>query len=223
MVNMPRFISLEGIDGAGTTHHAKTLKSYLESIVGEGEVILTHEPWEGSGNKPTQNFLAIKQHLENDLDPYTHKENLFRYFLDNGISHNNDLIRPALENDKYLITDRHRLSLHAYQKSQGISPEEILREQERYKILMPDLTIWLDLPVPLAIERINLRGEPLEKFENKEFLEKVSSQYKIIYQMSEGKMKDDFGTIIKIIKVSSSGTKEETQDQIRKAILNWAA
>jgi dTMP kinase len=58
----------------------------------------------------------------------------------------------------------------AYQGTRGMDPAEIRRRNEEFAPV-PDLVLWLDLPVELALRRIGARGEGDNAFEKRESLE----------------------------------------------------
>ncbi len=166
---MPRglFITLEGIDGAGTTTLTCLLKEYLTK---KGiETISTFEPWTSIFGKEIRRRLASeKEANSNGLD-------FLRLFIEDSAVHNKELIKPALREDKVVISNRYRASSFAYQQEQGISLEQIMKMHEEKDLELPILTFYLDLKVEQALKR---KDGGIEKFEKFEFLKKVADNYK---------------------------------------------
>jgi len=91
-------------------------------------------------------------------------------FLADRREHVASTILPALAEGTCVVLDRYYLSSMAYQGARGMDPAEIRRRNEEFAP-MPDLVLWLDLPVELAMRRIGTRGEGDNAFEKRESLE----------------------------------------------------
>lgn len=161
-----KLIVIEGIDGAGKTTFAKALYESLKKK--EIDCILSCEPTSGPFGKKIKEFLKKK-----NIDP----QKLRSAFLEDRLWHVENLLLPALEKGKWIILDRYYLSTLAYQSSQGLPFKELLIENETIAPI-PDLVIYLDLPLKIAFERINTRKERISIFEKKNFLIKVVEVYK---------------------------------------------
>jgi dTMP kinase len=96
--------------------------------------------------------------------------------LKDRLWHVENLIIPALKEGKWIILDRYYLSTLAYQGAQGFSLKELLMENETIAPI-PDLVIYLDLPLDVAFERMENRKKDLSLFEKKDFLERVKKNY----------------------------------------------
>jgi len=164
-VRKGRLIVVEGIDGAGKTTLSKALHKRLKE---KGiDCIFSCEPTTGPYGKELRNLLKKEK-----LSP----QELTEYFLKDRRWHVENIILPALEDGKWIVLDRYYLSTIAYQGAQGLSLKKLLMENETIAP-SPDLIIFLNIPVELAIERVNKRGEELSIFEKKEFLRRVSEIY----------------------------------------------
>ncbi len=78
-------------------------------------------------------------------------------------------IRPALERGAWVISDRFADSTVAYQGAGGHAPAGLIRALETFVLedVRPDLTLVLDLPVEVGLERAGLRGGAEARFEAK--------------------------------------------------------
>lgn len=160
-------ITLEGIDGSGKDTLAQMIKEYLEE---HGiDVIVTREPGDVYSGK-------VRDILVND-NPSPLSE-VFLFMADRH-EHVMRVIKPALEEGKWVISVRFTDSSMAYQGARGID-REFIQNLNIVSIdgVYPKLTILLDLPVDVAMIRIGSReGEKVEHFEREEFLERVRDLY----------------------------------------------
>ncbi|MBF0498110.1 MAG: dTMP kinase [Deltaproteobacteria bacterium] len=160
------FVAFEGIDGSGKTTQAQMLKDY---IANRGiEVVLTCEPTNGPIGR------AIRQAAvsPNPISPQEETD----LFIRDRADHVNNFILPALKLKQVVITDRYYLSTMAYQGARGLDPEAIRRKNELFAPF-PDLTLLIDIPPAIALQRIQARGRHLEKFEMFDFLVRVRDIY----------------------------------------------
>ncbi len=160
------FITIEGIDGSGKDTLAQRIAEYLEK---EGiDVIITREPGDALGGNVRKILMKEK--------PLPLSE-MFLFMADRH-EHVEKVIRPALEDGKWIISVRYIDSSVAYQGARGVDRELIERlNNEAVGNIYPDLTILLDLPVEEAMRRIEDRGDVVEHFEKEEFLRKVRGIY----------------------------------------------
>src|SRR3989338_1791393 len=143
------FIVIEGIDGAGK---GTTMMRLQEYIMGRSKkydhVLLTREPTYGPiGSK-------ARELEKSEADPYKNAKLCLQLYTQDRKWHGEEHIEPALEKGYVVLCDRHKHSTYAFQQVQGISLEEIHAEHDG--IVVPDLTIILDLDVELALSRMNL-------------------------------------------------------------------
>ncbi len=160
------FITIEGIDGSGKDTLAQKITEYLEK---EGiDVIVTREPGDALGGNVRRILMEEK--------PLPLSEMLL--FMADRHEHVEKVIRPSLEDGKWVISVRYIDSSVAYQGARGVDRELIERlNNEAVGNVFPDLTILLDLPVEDAMRRIEDRGDVVEHFEKEEFLRKVRGIY----------------------------------------------
>ena len=170
-----KFITFEGGEGTGKSTQAAMLALRLEAL-GLG-VQLTREPGGSPGAEIIRHVL-----LSGAAKPFGAEVEamLFAAARDD---HVRCTILPALEADKWVICDRFIDSTRVYQGILGEVDEHVIKRLERVSIgdLTPDLTLILDVPVELGLERVKLRrGEAVpDRFEaeNVEFHEKLREAF----------------------------------------------
>jgi dTMP kinase len=152
LVPRGRFITLEGGEGTGKSTQARRL---AERLVASGvEVVQTREPGGSEGAEALRRLL-----LEGGADRWsTISETLLMYAARRD--HLEKLIRPALERGAWVVCDRFFDSTRAYQGAGGGAPEALIAalEQQVVGADRPDLTLVLDLPVEIGLERAGARA-----------------------------------------------------------------
>ncbi len=159
-----KLITLEGIDGTGKSSIARMLEAKFP------EAIFTTEP--------TQSWIgkAVKRSIESEADPLAE---LFLFVADHA-EHIAKVIRPSLEEEKLVISDRYSDSRYAYQGAtlSGIFEDamEWVRSIHKGWTIVPDMTILFTLDPEIAISRCGIRGNHT-KFEKIEFLKNVQENF----------------------------------------------
>jgi len=119
---------------------------------------------------------AVRRAIREHADPIA--EALL--FVADHAAHLREVVRPALSEDRLVISDRYIDSRLVYQQVtlDGIIPDPRtwLRAVHQGWTIMPDLTILLAVPVPVALERTGKRGNG-EHFEQESVLTKVQEYY----------------------------------------------
>ncbi len=164
-----RLIVFEGLDGSGKSTLAQEVYRGLKK---EGyPVLFTQEPTKGEWGE------KIREHLRRrtPLSPQAYAELFWR----DRWEHAQKVIVPALKDGKWVICDRYYLSTLAYQGAEGLSWKELWRRNETIAPV-PDLVVFLDLPLEEALKRIQKRGEALENFERPEKLAAIAELYEEI-------------------------------------------
>ncbi|MEN1729521.1 MAG: dTMP kinase [Pseudomonadota bacterium] len=168
-----RLITLEGGEGAGKSTAVAVIQAWLE---GQGRTVtLTREP---GGTPPAEKIRALLLDPETgDLEPLTELLLMFAARTENL----RQVIRPALERGEDVICDRFTDASMAYQgygRRLGTGPIEALRELV-HPDLQPDLTLLLDVPVALGMQRIGRRDDQPDRMElnTHAFLERVRQGY----------------------------------------------
>ncbi|MBU0457585.1 MAG: dTMP kinase [Nanoarchaeota archaeon] len=171
-----KFIVVEGLDGSGSTTQAINLASYLFNSNKANAPVLTREPT--SLNPYGQ---EIRRRLENRLLSYEKQIDSFQYWADLFVNdrkwHLDNVVIPNCNIGLPVISDRHMLSTLAYQSAQGGEMEKLIEMHQRF--ITPDLTLFLSVPVDVALERIKHdRKSPPEYFEKKRnFMERTFRNY----------------------------------------------
>ena len=153
------FIVIEGIDGTGKSTQANMLKSALEKA--GNTVELDREPSDG----PYGKLLRDSAHTGR-LSP---QEELDLFHKDRK-QHVDELILPELEKGNIVILDRYYFSPMAYQGQRGFDQAELRATNEAFAP-QPDILFILDLPVSIALERIGVRGDTANEFEQSDALQ----------------------------------------------------
>lgn len=146
-----RFITFEGGEGAGKTTQVKRVAAYLaERGV---EVVATREP---GGTKLAE---AVRTLVLSDASAALTAEGEAALFAVARADHVDRVIRPALEEGRWVLCDRFFDSSEAYQGAERGAAPAVLRDLEFLAVAgtRPDLTIIFDLPAELGMERASRR------------------------------------------------------------------
>ena len=163
-------IVFEGIDGTGKSTQVTMLANYLEQ---QGfDVVGTREPTDGPYGKKIRKLYLNRDSVS--------KQEELDLFLQDRRDHVENLINPALQQGKVVLTDRYYLSTAAYQGAAGKDVEEILALNEAFAPL-PDLAIIIELPPEESVLRIEkYRKETLNDFEQEDSLRHVARVFSSI-------------------------------------------
>ncbi|NPU12789.1 dTMP kinase [Bradyrhizobium sp. 83002] len=159
-----RFVTFEGGEGAGKSTQIKMLADRLEK---EGvRVVLTREP----GGSPG---AEIMRHLVlSGMGKLLGAEAETLLFAAARDDHVRNVILPALNQGSWVLCDRFFDSTRAYQGSQGKVAPDVLNAMQRVTIgdLKPDLTLILDVPVEVGLQRASARrgGGTPDRFEGED-------------------------------------------------------
>ena len=165
-----KFITFEGIDGAGKSSHVEWLAEWLRT---QGKIVhVTREPGGTElGEKLRSLLLNDPMHLETEtlLMFAARREHLAR------------LIEPALARGEWVVCDRFSDATYAYQGGgRGLDRSKFLAlEHWVHEHVQPDLTLLFDLPLDVARERIARASRVLDRFEQEraDFHERVRQAY----------------------------------------------
>lgn len=165
-----RFITIEGIDGAGKSTQTESLIALLKA---RGvEVVRTREP----GGTPAGE--TIRELLLNE-EMGVETETLL--FFASRAEHVEKVIRPALERGAWVLSDRFTDATYAYQAGgKGMSGQRV-EALEKWTLgdFAPDLTILFDISPETAHERLAARGVDEDRFERLgvDFFTRVRNAY----------------------------------------------
>lgn len=176
-----KFITFEGIDGAGKSSHVEWLAEWLRN---QGKVVhVTREPGGTElGEKLRALLLSEPMHLETEtlLMFAARREHLAR------------LIEPALQRGDWVVCDRFSDATYAYQGGgRGLDRAKFLAlEHWVHEHVQPNLTLLFDLPLDIARERIVLANRKLDKFEQErvDFHDRVRQAYLERAQSNPGRI-----------------------------------
>lgn len=191
------FISIEGGEGSGKSALIQGISRYLEE---QGiECITSREP---GGIKVAEEIRELI--MGNEMDAIT--EALL--FASARREHFKNKISPALEKGKVVICDRFVDSSTVYQGYvQGVGMETVLNinSQALEGLIMPHLTLYLDVEPAVALNRIAQNNRETNRFDDKsmDFHNKVREGYLLIEKKYSNRIK----------KVDASLSKEEVLNQ----------
>lgn len=167
------FITIEGIEGAGKSTHAKYLVDYLRSL--EFNVVHTREPGGTIIAEKIRNILLDKKNFE----PITDQAEILLLFAARS-QHLTHVIIPALNEGKLVVCERFTDATVAYQGGgRGVELNNIrFLENFVQKDLRPNLVLLFDVEVKLGLDRIKSRGitDRIEQ-EKIDFFYKVKEMY----------------------------------------------
>ena len=171
-----KFITFEGVDGAGKSTH---LAWFADALRQRGlDVIVTREP---GGTPLGEQLREILLHQPMSIG--TEAMLMFAARLE----HIEQVIKPALRVGKWVVSDRFSDASFAYQGGGRGMDWEKLRQLEQWvhPDLQPDLTLFFDVPVEIARERLRTPDKirqdniSLDRFEQEQadFFERVRAGY----------------------------------------------
>ena len=153
------FISMDGVDGSGKTTQLRYLHDYL--LDRGHKVMATREPGGSSVGEKLRNIL-----IDPDIDISNRTQLLL--MLADRVHHIEDVILPALLDNKIVLCDRYHDSTRAYQLfTRGLEEREHIAPAVQSFIIKPDITILVRVEADEAMNRIVRRGEALSRYEAK--------------------------------------------------------
>jgi dTMP kinase len=167
-----RLITLEGGEGAGKSTVLEAVRERLEQ---HGvEVVVTREP---GGTVLGEAVRAVV------LDPARRNlcaESELLLMFASRAQLVRELIRPALDAGRWVLSDRFTDASYAYQGGGRGQPEQRIHDLEQWAAgVKPDLTLLLDLPVAEGLARAGNRGQADRiEMENGDFFERVRAAYR---------------------------------------------
>ncbi|MCT6875216.1 dTMP kinase [Frischella perrara] len=202
-----KFIVIEGLEGAGKTTAINTVANILKQN-NITDLVYTREP----GGTPIAEALRnlIKNGVEDE--PLTPKAELLMFYAAR-IQLIENVIKPALARNQWVIGDRHDLSTQAYQGAGRQLDSQfmtILRENV-LQDFRPNLTLYLDISPELGLKRARARGE-LDRIELESltFFERIRNKYRELAQHDSS-----------IITIDASQTLEQVTLMIEQTIKTW--
>ena len=177
-----KFITLEGVDGAGKSSHVEGIAALLRT---RGQrVRVTREP---GGTPLAEKLRALV--LAEPMDPLSETLLMFAARSD----HLRRVVVPALTEGTWVVCDRFTDATVAYQGGgKGVSAKLIDRLRRAvHPDLEPDLTLIFDCPYEVARERLGQTGKALDRFERegREFFERVRGGYLNLAAAQSGRIR----------------------------------
>lgn len=168
-----KFISIEGIEGAGKSTQISFIRTFLEE---QGKrVVVTREPGGTDLGEQIRELLLMPREggMSEDAE-------LLLMFAARA-EHIHQVIKPALERGDWVISDRFVDATFAYQGGGRGIPQERIQQVSDWTLngLQTDLTLLFDLPVELGQSRVAKRQQEKDRFEQEKatFFEKIRQCY----------------------------------------------
>jgi dTMP kinase len=201
------FITFEGIDGSGKSTQLRLLSSFLQAA--GCDALLTREP---GGTTIGLRLRAALLDAQEEVDPLTE----LLVFAADRAQHVRRVLRPALQANRVVISDRYADATVAYQGAgRGFKPELVTEiVQLATEGLRPHLTLLFDVPVGESTSRTTRRSNVRNKLdrldiEHRDFHERVREAYLRIAAAEPERVKV----------IDSSGTVETTQEHVRRILV----
>lgn len=166
-----KFITLDGIDGAGKTTQLNVIRNWFEAH--RLPVVFTREPG-GTPLGETLRGILLDPNTQISLET----ETLLMFAARQ--QHLQDVVLPNLRQDIHVVSDRFTDATFAYQGGgRGLAHDKIaLLEQWVQNGLQPNLTILLDVPLEVSMARIE-GSRVKDRFEQEQsaFFQRVRAVY----------------------------------------------
>ena len=189
-------ITLEGLDGSGKTSAWESLR---DGDAVPDDAAFTREPTETWYGEAVERSIG-----DDDADPLAE---LFLYTADHA-AHLADTVRPALAEDRVVVSDRYSDSRYAYQ---GATLSDALDEPLAYVhdvhapwTRPPDATVYLDVDPETAAERSGATN----KFETADYLADVRENYERLIEAEPDRF----------VRVDASQSQDDVLDEIHEAV-----
>jgi dTMP kinase len=203
-----KFITFEGVDGAGKSTHLVWFADALRQR--DLDVVVTREP---GGTPLGERLREILLHQAMGIR--TEAMLMFAARLE----HIEQVIKPALQSGKWVVSDRFSDASFAYQGGgRGMDWEQLRQlEQWVHPDLQPDLTLLFDVPVDIAQKRLRTPDRPrpnnvsLDRFEQEraDFFVRVRDGY--LRRVGENPQR--------YIVIDAGQTQDLVKDQLEKILL----
>jgi dTMP kinase len=188
--NNSRFIVFEGLDGAGTTTQAARLHDHFTR--NGAASFLTNEPTPEPIGAFIRRLLTGKEEGRDGTTYRPDERAMGLLFAADRVAHSR-VLNATLERGIQVVCDRYLLSSMAYQTlDQRITAEWVIDVNRGCAI--PDLTLFVAVPVDVCLARINARKTDPSMYETRAELEKVSANYEKMLSIYE----KQFGRVVRI-------------------------
>ncbi len=198
-----KFISFEGIDGAGKSTHIPFVQAMCEQA--GKRVVLTREP---GGTPVGEQLRAIL--LQQQMSMETEAMLMFAARRENIVQ----VIQPALARGDWVITDRYLDSTLAYQGGGRQMAQQHLQALADIAVgaVMPDVTLLFDVPLEVAQQRL-AKARASDKFEQEQasFFNAVRQRYLALASQAPQRIKV----------IDASGTIAQIQTQVQAVVQSF--
>lgn len=194
------FVTLEGIEGCGKSTQARRLAAALG-----GDVLLTREPGGTPLGQGIRALLLDAAHLH-----VVPEAEVLLFFADRA-QHVREVLRPALDAGRLVISDRYLDSSLAYQGHGRRLSLDLLSSVAQLATggLRPDLSVLLDLPVDEGLARLRARGAANRlDAEPRAFHERVREGYERLLEADPGRW----------ARVDARGSEDEVSGRLLQAL-----
>ncbi|MFM9327767.1 dTMP kinase [Paenibacillus mesotrionivorans] len=170
--NLPgKLIAVCGTDGTGKTTQIDLMQQYLSS---KGlPVLLTKQPTQESRELPLFERYIFHPEERSKIDYRA----LMCLLMGDRLQHIHEIILPALEAGKIVITDRYIFTMIATMRARGYRDEGWVFDLCRH-IVEPDITFLFDAPYELVEKRIRVRKEWKDAYVEREHLTKYQNEFR---------------------------------------------
>ena len=194
-MNRGLLIVFEGIDGSGKSTQLPRLAARLTAT--GRRVVTTREPYDCPAGRAIRAMARSGRRVAPEQE--------LAWFFEQRRAHVREVVRPALARGDLVLSDRYFVSTAAYQGARGLDAAAILAASEA-EFPVPDLVLWLDLPVGEGLSRAAARGAPHEPaFEERAFLERVRATL--------ASLERDY-----IVRIDASGEPDAVAAQIERTV-----
>ena len=196
------FITFEGADGCGKTTQLNNVKAFLEK---KGfDVVTTREPGALDIGQKIRNILLHHNGVVAD------RCEMFLFLADRA-QHVETFIKPAIEQGKIVLCDRHTDSTIAYQGYGREQDIKLLNDLNKIAIngLLPDMTLLFDVSSEVAQQRVGSEKDRMESA-GIEFHKKVRNGYLELQKQNPDRIK----------LIDANNTIDEVFEDVKKAVTN---
>lgn len=205
-----RLVVLEGIDCSGkdtqleALHYALTQKGIA--------VRLTESP-------SRANFVGrhIRQILTHEI-PYPGRETMITLFAAAEYICVREVILPALQDGWCVLSSRYFYSTYAYNVETDEEARALMDIHTR-TVVLPDMVIWLQLPVHAAVGRMQYRDMQAELYEKEDVLERVARKYGDLFTRGTNPLYDPILHGVQVVPVDALYPKGEITQALITRIL----
>jgi len=182
------FICIEGLDASGKTTQARRLVRELRR---RGfQTVYTTEPSSGEIGKFIRTYILERKKRV----PIAVEALLFAV---DRVDHLEQMVKPALEKGKIVVSDRYVYSSLAYQGAAGLDLNWI--EEINRSVITPDLAIYLDVPPEVVVKRMKRKRSVMERMQIQQKVQRVYMKFvkdRRLIRIDGNRPKDDVSSAI---------------------------